>query len=76
MVIQAEALANRVLASESDAQGRVRLAYRTVSGREPIDAELQLGLEFLDGCQQDDEHDRWTQYAHVLLASNELLIID
>ncbi len=76
MVIQAEALASRVLAGEPDAAGRVRLAYRTVSGREPIDAELQLGLEFLDGCQQDDEHDRWTQYAHVLLASNELLIID
>jgi hypothetical protein len=76
MVIQAEALAKRVLAGAADPPDRVRLAYRTVSGREPIDAELELGLEFLDGCQQDDEHDRWTQYVHVLLASNELLIID
>jgi hypothetical protein len=76
MVMQAKALASRVLAGESNAAGRVRLAYRTVHGRQPIDVELQLGLEFLDGCQQDDEHDRWTQYAHVLLASNELLIVD
>jgi hypothetical protein len=38
-------------------------------GRDPNEQELQLGTEFL---REGD----WTQYARVLLTSNEFLFVD
>jgi len=76
MAVQAEALADRMLAAAAAEADRIQLAYQTALGRQPSDQELQLGLEFLAGCQQPDQRARWTQYAQVLLASNELLIVD
>jgi hypothetical protein len=75
MIRQAEAVAERVSAET----GRVgpatdavfiRRAYQVLYGRPPAEAEVQLGLSFLQssGGRQ--------QYAHVLLASSEMLYID
>jgi hypothetical protein len=76
MVLQAESLAERiVLESQDDAQ-RLAAAFRLVFAREPTAAERQAGTEFLAGCGDMKEQDRWMQFAQVLLASNELLIVD
>jgi hypothetical protein len=59
---QAKALADRA--------GRdIARAYRLVFGRAPDDGEIALAREFL---QQSD----WTQYARVLLTSNEFLYVE
>jgi hypothetical protein len=63
---QAKALAGRVQGDES---AKIREAYRLVYGRDPEERELELGKEFL---QEGD----WTQYARVLLTSNEFLFVN
>jgi cytochrome c553 len=72
VVAQAAALAER-LATESDAGARIDRAYRLLYGRPPTDAEVRLGLAFIGG---GDGTTRWQQYAHMLLAANEMLFID
>ena len=66
---QAEALAARFTkdADETPAQ-RIARAYQLLYARPPTDAEVQAGLDFLGS-----DSSRWTQYAQVLLAANELL---
>jgi hypothetical protein len=75
MVSQAEGLAERLQAEGTgqDNQRRIERAYRLLYGRPATEAELRLGLRFLAG---DKDTARWQQYAHVLLAANELLFID
>lgn len=75
MIAQVDALAERCLTAASDDPARVDWACQTLFGRKPTAAERELALEFLG--DQDDKHaERWKQYAQVLLASNELLMID
>lgn len=75
MVHQAEALADRCMAAADSDPKRVEWAHRTLFGRTPTVEELELAIQFLE--TQDAEPDSgWTQYAQVLLASNELLMID
>lgn len=75
MVHQAEALAERCMAAADSDPKRVEWAHRTLFGRTPTLEELDLAIQFLE--TQDAEPARsWTQYAQVLLASNELLMID
>jgi len=50
-------------------------ASQTLFGRTPSDEERELAMQFL-GTQDDKHSDRWKQYAQILLASNELLMID
>ncbi len=77
MNAQAQALADRILDIGPDNQNeRVDLAYQTLFGRPASELEIELGCEFLAGCGAEDEQGGWIQYAQVLLASNELLIID
>jgi hypothetical protein len=52
--------------------GRVDYAYRLLYGRPATDEEMKLGLRFL----ANGNSDRWKEYAHVLLAANELLYVD
>jgi hypothetical protein len=74
LVAQAKALAER-LNEEGDADSqRIERAYRLLYGRAPTDVETRLGMEFLQ--RGDDHAARWQQYAHVLLAANELLFVD
>jgi hypothetical protein len=51
---------------------RVDYAYRLLYGRAATDEEMKLGLRFLGSGNSD----RWKEYAHVLLAANELLYVD
>jgi len=59
-------LASR-LSGENEA--KIHEAYRLVYGRDVEPNELKLGLDFL---REGD----WTQYARVLLTSNEFLFMD
>jgi hypothetical protein len=77
MVDQANVLAERLTAQVPDTAlaaryQRIDLAYRLLYGRPATDEEIKIGLTFLAG----QSHDRLKQYAHVLLAANELLYVD
>ncbi len=75
MVAQAEALAGRLAAEVPGDDGRrIDAAYRLLYGRAPGDAETRLGREFLS--RGADRKARWPQYAHVLLAANEMMFVD
>jgi hypothetical protein len=75
MVSQAAGLAERVKAENlSTDERRIQRAYRLLYGRPPTDREMRLGLAYLRAG--DDRQARWQQYAHVLLAANEMLFID
>ena len=63
---QAKALAARVSGTDEE---KIRSAYRLTYGREPGKQELKLGLDYL----RDGD---WTQYARVLLTSNEFLFMN
>lgn len=75
MLHQAAALADRCIAAADSDRKRVEWAHRTLFGRTPTDEELELAIRFLE-TQNAEPSDGWTQYAQVLLASNELLMID
>lgn len=75
MVHQAEALAERCMAAADSDPKRVEWAHRTLFGRTPTLEELDLAIQFLE-TQDAEPAQSWTQYAQVLLASNELLMID
>lgn len=53
---------------------RIDRAYRLLYGRAPSDAERRLGASYIDSL--GDEPQTWSQYAQVLLASNEMLFVD
>ena len=75
MVRQAKALSERCQAAAETDRDRIQWACRTVYGRDATKEELVLGTEFLG--ENDAEYaSRWDQYAQVLLASNEMLMID
>lgn len=72
MVRQADALVERLRRDAGlDVESRIRRGYQIVYGRAPSDEELRLGREFVG-----ESEDRWRDYAQVLLASNELLMLD
>ena len=68
---QSEALAARVRSAGSDTD-RIREAYRLSYAREAADSDVRDGLDFLAAADGDG----WTQYAQVLLGSNEFAFID
>jgi hypothetical protein len=81
MVAQAESLAARLLEEvptgaslEEVNRERIERAYAMLYGRQPSADEMRLGLEYL--APGADDQSRWKQYAHVLLAANELLYVD
>ncbi|MFN7682789.1 MAG: PSD1 and planctomycete cytochrome C domain-containing protein [Planctomyces sp.] len=78
MLSQAEALESRLLQAVPDdgadvAYRRIDWAWRNLFGRQPTADEMRLSAEFL---QQAEPASRWRQFAHVLLASNELQYVD
>jgi hypothetical protein len=79
MLAQAKALAERLQrevddeTSEGDRK-QIERAYRLLYGRPPAGAEVELGLNYLAGG--GDRAVRWRQYAHVLLAANEMMFVD
>ena len=67
---QAAALATRLKnEAPGSADERIRRAYVLLFGRPATEAQVRLGLEFLQDGQ-------WEQYAQVLLGSNEFLFVD
>ena len=57
-----------------DQRMRVDHAYMILFGRSPSTEEIELAKRFLTAS--DNSTEIWHQYAQVLLASNELLIVD
>ena len=68
---QSEALAARVRTGESDAKS-IKEAHRLLYAREGSASDVQDGLDFLASAGEDG----WTQYAQVLLSSNEFAFVD
>ncbi len=75
MLKQSEQLAKKMVALDvSRVEDRIQRVYTSVYSRQPDHDELQMGMAFLkDG---GDQLRQWTKYVQVLLASNELLIVD
>jgi hypothetical protein len=81
MLNQAQAFAARLQKEAGDdAAARIRLAFQLAFSREPTDAELQLGVDYVSASDAEDQPQnalsRWERYAQILLASNEFLYID
>ena len=74
---QSDRLAKRLRCEfADDDQARIDRAYGLLYSRAPTENEKQLGSQFLGDVTEKDRVARWKQYLHVLLASNELLIVD
>ncbi len=77
MLTRSKALATRLLNEklESDTE-RVSFAYQLLFAREPSEREIKLALDFVGDTTGEARENNWTQYAHVLLASNEFLFVN
>jgi hypothetical protein len=75
MVRQAEALSQRIQASAESVNDQIAAAWRIVFGRSPDAEETSLAASFVGG-NAEGQSERWNQFAQILLASNELLIVD
>ena len=72
---RANALASRLQTAGETDEERITTAYRLLFAREPQSDEVTLGLTFLQKPAAP-EMSRWTRYAQLLLASNEMLYVD
>lgn len=68
---RADAIAKLAIAAEETDQDRIRWMYRRLFSRDPDPSELELTTKYLQTA-----NDRWSQLAHVLLASNEFMFVD
>ncbi len=84
VIAQAAALADELPAEVND-RDRLRWLYGRVLGREPVEAEQQTALEFLQASRAAASvasesvaapQSTWAQLAQVLLASNEFFYVD
>ena len=76
IIDRARALAKRVTANPKESErARVEQAYALLFAREPEREEMKLALDFLREPESTGMT-RWEQYAHMLLASNEMLYVD
>jgi hypothetical protein len=75
VVRQAQALAERLTTKCGKDADFIERAYGELYGRSPTESEMQLGLDFLRQAGMAAEAQR-QQYAHVLLATDELFYID
>ena len=74
---QAQALAGRIQREcGDDTEVAIERAYWLLYSRPPTEKEKQLGLAFLAQAKDAKRESRWTQYAHVLLLSNEFVSVD
>ena len=55
---------------------RIEGAYWLLYGRAPTPGEVKLGRDYLQSDPARDRETAWTQYAHVLLISNDFLYVD
>jgi len=77
MIDSAKAFAGRLAKAAPTDPERIAVAFQLAYGRQPTDAEQQLGLEFLGTtARPNDSLSAWEQYAQILLATNEFAWID
>ena len=77
LIDQAQKLVKRLSELEiDDERERVGTLYELLYARAPTDRELELAKAFLGESNPRLDIDRWQQYVHVLLASNEMMFID
>jgi Protein of unknown function (DUF1553)/Protein of unknown function (DUF1549)/Planctomycete cytochrome C len=83
---QAAGFADRLIASDSETQARIRRAYDLAWGRPPEADEIDRWIRYLKDCrgalaaaqisQAAIEREAWSSLAKVMLTSNEFLYID
>lgn len=77
LVEQSQALVSRLQREHSDDEAaQINRAYWLLFSRSPTATEQKLGLEYLSDSAGEERANRWKQYTHVLLASNEILFLD
>ena len=59
-----------------DEAAQIDRAYWLLFSRSPTATEQNLGMEYLADSAGEERSNRWKQYAHMLLASNENLFLD
>ncbi len=59
-----------------DDAAQIDRAYWLLFSRSPTATEQNLGLEYIADSAGEERSNRWKQYAHMLLASNEILFLD
>jgi hypothetical protein len=74
---QAKQLAKRLAddVPQNDPE-RIRHAYVLLYGREPDEKELSIGLALLARASERNPETAWSEYAHVLVCTNELCYVD
>jgi hypothetical protein len=75
MATQARALAKRCQEHAVDDAERIRWVHQELYGRPVTEEEEQVAMAFLGG-DGVGAVGRWEQYAQVLLASNEMMVVD
>ncbi len=74
---QSQALLSRLGREHPDDEAaQINRAYWLLSSRSPTAVEQKLALEYLSDTAGEERANRWKQYTHVLLASNEILFLD
>ncbi|WP_345685401.1 PSD1 and planctomycete cytochrome C domain-containing protein [Novipirellula caenicola] len=74
---QAESMAERLQKSDSATTvQKIGDLYQRLFSRGPHDHELRLAIEYIGNDPPAQQSDRWQQYVHVLLATNEFAFID
>jgi hypothetical protein len=77
MIDSAKAFAARLAKAAPTDPERIALAFQLAYGRQPTEAERELGLDFLRATPRpSDSLSAWEQYAQILLATNEFAWID
>jgi hypothetical protein len=85
MVQRAQSLVDRLQGAAESNEERIKTAYQLLYNRSPGPSELQIGMEFVEGDQANDDGvdseadsqrlSSWTRYAQVLLSSNEFMFV-
>lgn len=71
VVEQANRFSARIVSETTDPDQRVRLAYLLLFGRPPTSDEMAIGTKFTGSGDNS-----WPQYAHALMATNEMMYVD
>ena len=75
MVEQASNFFDRLqMETSEDDRKRIERAYLLLYARPASDQEIEIGLKFL--MKDGDKIANWKQYAHALLAANEMMFLD
>ncbi len=69
MIARGNDVQSRVLNESDEFSKQIEFVYQTLFSRSPDTDEIELGKAFVESTS-------WSQYAQVLLASNEFLILD